>query len=252
MSETATWWRRIALGTAILGASVRASPTLAQSTDEVLRRSDVSTLAPDSFRASLTVTSRGQTLGFTVWRSGESRLLVQFLNPEDKGKFLLRRDAALYFIAPRAKKPIRLNGAYRLSGAASLDEILGTRYSKEYTVVRSSADGNEIALHLAAIDPKAPYPLVSYIVDRASYRPTRSEFQLASGKTARIVEFLGWNGHPSLHPSRLRIIDTLNPKATADVEIVAVELQPVPADLFDLADDSGRRKLTDHDSVSPR
>jgi hypothetical protein len=109
-----------------------------------------------------------------------------------------------------------------------------------------------MTLRLAAKDPKAPYPIVRYVVDKTTYRPTRTEFQLPSGKTARIVEFLAWSERPSLHPSRLRIRDALNAKATAEVEIVAVEPQPVAPGLFDLTDDTERRKLTDQDGVRPR
>ena len=242
-----------ALPAILFGSSLVAWPAAAESPGDILRRSDVSLLAPESFRATLSVTARGKTVGLEVWRAGDANLLVRFLGPAERGKFLLRRDGVLYFIAPRAKKPIRLNPAYRLSGAAALDEILGTRYSQEYTVLGSTAEGNgdEIALDLEAINPKAPYPIVRYIVGKASYRPTRAEFHLPSGKTARVVEFLRWEERPRPHPSRLRIRDALNPKATAEVEIVRVEPQPVPSALFDLADDSERRKLENSDPGPP-
>lgn len=238
-----------ALAALLFCSTVVAGRAGAESLEDILRRSDVSMLAPESFRASLTVTSKGKTVGLEVWRSGEENLLVRFLSPGDRGKFLLRREGVLYFIAPRAKKPIRLNPAYRLSGAASLDEILGTRYSKEYTVVGSTDEGNGalVALQLQAIDPKAPYPVARYVVDKASFRPTRTELVLPSGKTARIVDFLRWEERPRLHPGRLRIRDAINPKASAEVEILRVDPQPVPAGLFDLADDSERRKLDRRD-----
>ena len=53
------WTQRIAQGGLILAAGALAASATAQSPEEILRRSDVSTLAPDSFRASLTVESRG-------------------------------------------------------------------------------------------------------------------------------------------------------------------------------------------------
>jgi hypothetical protein len=224
---------------------VVARPVVAGPPEDLLRRSDVSLLAPASFRASLTITTRGKAVGLQVWRSGESDLLVQFLGEADEGKFLLRREGVLYFIAPRARKPIRLNPSYRLSGAASLDEILGTRYAQAYTVVRSSPEGSgdAIVLHLQAVDPKAQFPVVRYVVERTTSRPTRVEFDLRGGKTARVVEFIRWAEGPRVHPARLRIRDELNPQATAEVDILSVEPRPVPAGLFDLADDSERRKL---------
>jgi len=229
------------------------SAAAAESPAELLRKSDVSLLAPESFRASLSVTSKGETTHLEVWRSRESNLLVRFLAPADRGKFLLRKDGILYFIAPRARNPVRLNSAYRLSGAASLDEILGTRYAKEYTVsgARDEAEGQRVSLRLEAIDPKSRYPVVRYVVDKKTDRPTRAEFDLPGGKTARVVEFLKWDEHPQVHPARLRIMDLLNPKASAEVEIVSVRPEPVPAGLFDVADDKERRKLNGAAAQSP-
>jgi Outer membrane lipoprotein-sorting protein len=245
-------WRNALRGILFCGWVGMGSSVTAETPAEILRRSDVSLLAPDSFQASLTVTSKQATTRLRVWRAGDSNLLVEFLAPQERGKFLLRRGGALYFIAPRAKHPVRLNPAYRLSGVASLDEILGTRYAKEYTAAGATAEGNgdQIALHLEAIDRKARYPTVLYVVDKASYRPTRVEFHLQGGKTARVVEFLRWEEHPRLHPALLRIKDALNPQGSAEVEILRVRPQPVPEALFELADDQERRRLDDQDHES--
>jgi hypothetical protein len=234
------------LGGAALVLALGALARAAEPPEELLRRSDLSSIGPQSFRARLQITARSRTLELEVWRSGETKLLVRFLDPAEKGKFLLRREGSLYLIAPRAKKPVKLTPDYRLSGAASLDEILGTRYSREYVVVSESSEGPDadlVALELEARSPGASYPTVRYIVRRSTHRPARADLRLASGKTARIVDFLEWMEAPRPHPSRLRVSDALNPKATADVQITEVEERPVPEGLFDLADDSERRKL---------
>ncbi len=240
---------RLLGATALVLALVLALGTFAQAAEppeELLRRSDLSSIGPQSFRSQLRITARGRTLALEVWRSGETKLLVRFLDPAEKGKFLLRREGSLYLIAPRAKKPVKLTPDYRLSGAASLDEILGTHYSREYNVVSEGPEGTDadlVALELAARAPGLAYPTVRYVVRRSTHRPTRADLRLASGKTARIVDFQEWAESPRPHPIRLRVSDALNPKATADVQITKVEELAVPEGLFDLADDSERRKL---------
>lgn len=218
----------------------------AEPPEELLRRSDLSSIGPQSFRARLRITARGRTLALEVWRSGETKLLVRFLDSAEKGRFLLRREGSLYLIAPRAKKPVKLTPDYRLSGAASLDEILGTHYSREYAVVSEGQEGTDadlVALELAARSPGPAYPTVRYVVRRSTHRPARADLRLASGKTARTVDFVEWAEAPRPHPSRLRVSDALNPKATADVQITEVEERAVPEGLFDLTDDAERRKL---------
>lgn len=214
---------------------------------ELLRQSDISSLAPESFRARLLVTAAsGPPQQLEVWRAGESRTLVRFLAPKDRGKYLLRRDDALFFLSPRARKPVKLDPAYRL-GAASLDEMLGTRYSRDYAIegVREAEDagGALVVLELKARTPKAPWRRVRYVVRRELRRPLRVEFLAARGKTTGAVEFLEWEEKGRPRPRRLRVDDALHPKRSADVVIQEVEERPVPAGLFDLEDPSERRKL---------
>jgi hypothetical protein len=228
----------------LVGDGVRAD---APASLDLLRQSDISLLAPESFRARLRVLGRDKPLSLEVWRSGDDRLLVRFLGPGEQGKYLLRLGATLYFLSPRAKKPVKLDPAYRLSGAAALDEILGTRYSREYEVLGEEAVTGEggplVAFDLAARTDKAPFPRVRYVVSRATRKPVRAELALSSGKTTRVVEFLEWEGAPRAHPRRLRVRDLLNPKASAEVEILEVEERTVPDALFDLSDPSARQAL---------
>ena len=214
---------------------------------DLLRRSDISSLAPESFRARLLVTpASGQPQQLEVWRAGESRTLVRFLAPKDRGKYLLRLEDALYFLSPRAKNAVKLDPAYRL-GAASLDEMLGTRYSRDYAIESASdaedAGGALVVLELKARNPKAPWLRVRYVVRRELQRPVRVEFRAASGKTTGSVAFVEWQEQGRLRPRRLHISDALRPKRSADVAIQEVEERSVPSGLFDLTDPSERRKL---------
>jgi hypothetical protein len=212
---------------------------------DLLARSDVSTLAPASFRARLTLTpTKGDPLDLEVWRAGETKTLVRFLGRKDRGKYLLRLDDALYFLSPKAKKPVKLDPAYRV-GAVSLDEMLGTRYSRDYEIVGVSLeqDGALVDLELRALGPNAPWPKVLYVVERATRRPVRAEFYARSGRKTGAVEFLEWSTAKRLRPKRLRVEDAVRKSASADVLITEVDERPVPNGLFDKDDPSERRKL---------
>jgi hypothetical protein len=233
---------------AALLAFALAAAAQAETPEELLRQADVSLLAPASFRAELSVKTEKETLPLEVWRAGDDRVLVRFLAAKDAGKFLLRRPEGLFFVAPRAKQPVRLNASYRLSGAATLDEILGTRYSRDYGVERATEEGGPagelVVLELKARGPAA-YPSVRYVVLRGSRRPLRIELRVASGKLARTVEFLAWRETASgPRPARLAVQDGLRPKASALVEVVRLEERAVPEGLLSLTDDAERKKLT--------
>jgi hypothetical protein len=212
--------------------------------EELLRRSDITTLAPESFQARVTLTQvQGRELNLEVFRAGERRTLVRFLDPKERGKYLLKRDGVLWFLSPRAKAPVKLNPSYRLSGGASLDDILGTRYSRDYRILGATETDGLVALDLEAREPTARYPRVFYFVGRETHRPVRVEFRSLSGKATASVEFIEWEEGSRPRPRRLRVTDMLRPKASVAVEISEVTERALPDALFDLEDGSGRRAL---------
>ena len=228
--------------------SVVAQPVPALSADgarNLLISSDVSTLAPEAFRARLVVYGADAApLNLEVWRAGESRTLVRFLDAKDRAKYLLKRDAEMFFISPRARRPVKLQRSYKLSGAASLDQILGTHYSREYKIVATAAtEEGLVVLDLEAGSPAAPFPRVRYWVKLETQRPVRVEFKLTSGKLTGSVAFLEWSEGERPYPCRLRVTDTLRQNASVDVEVAEVNERAVPAALFSLEDGSARAAL---------
>jgi len=214
--------------------------------EQVLRKSDLGAWAPESFRAHIRITApqeRPEPLDVEVWRSGESRTLVRFLDPKERGKFLLRRDDALWFLSPSAKKPVKLHRAYRLRGSASLDDILGMRYSRDYAVVGMTQEDGLALLDLKAKAKGVPHPRVRYVVRVATHRPVRAEYRLASGKTSLTAEFLEWDEKARPLLKRLVLRDGLRGGGTTEVVVLEMEERPVAAGLFDLADGSARKTL---------
>src|SRR5438477_288199 len=135
-------------------------------------------------RARMRLTAGGRPpLEVEVWRKGEARTLVRFLGAKEKGRYLLRLGDALWFLAPDAKRPVRLGPSYRLRGSATLDDVLGVHYARDYRV-RASAEGEDglVVLDLVARARAALYPAVRDVVEPTTLRTVRAEYRLASWK----------------------------------------------------------------------
>lgn len=215
----------------------------------MLRESDVAAAAPTSFRARLRIQApdRREPAEIEVWRSGEARTLVRFLAPKERGKYLLYEGGSLWFLAPGSKKPVKLPPQFRLQGSATLDDILGLRYSRDFRIAdierTTDAEGPLLAFQLEAVSPKAPYPSVLYVVRPKESRPLRAEYRLKSGRTSTIAEFAEWAADERLRLRRLLLKDMLRGGATTEVVFLAIEGRAVPDALFDLEDGSERRRL---------
>ena len=219
---------------------------------EVLRRGDPGRLSPQAFRARLRLVRGDRAQDVEVWHEGRSRTLVRLLAPKERGKFLLRREDALWLISPRTKRPTRLPTSYRLYGGASLDEVLGRFHAEDYEPAGPTEEGKEeetqiLSLRLAARDPKSPFPRVRLVVQAADYRALRVEYWLRSGKAASVVEFTEWEAG---RPRRLMVRDLLHPEASVTVDVLRLEERPIPPGLFDLEDGAARASLPEPLSAS--
>jgi hypothetical protein len=237
------------LAVLVLAVAVSAPPPVrlddAAALEALLRRADLGGFAPDSFRARVRLAAGDRPpLDVEVWRKGDARTLVRLLGPKEQGRYLLRLDDALWLLAPGARKPVRLDARYRLRGSATLDDVLGLSYARDYRVERAEEEGDGlVALELAARLPGAVYPTVRYVVRPSTSRPVRAEYRLPSGKTATIVELDGWREGRHPYAQRLLVRDALHGGAVTTVEILEVEERAVPDGLFDLADPTERARL---------
>jgi len=241
----------IAFGGVVAEATVfQATPVTAQH-QALLRRSDFAAHAPTSFRARmrLRVHERADAgeIDIEVWRSGDTRTLVRFLDPRERGKYLIYESTRAWFLSPGAKKPVKLPHAFRLHGSASLDDLLGLHYSRDFTIVgvakgEGSADG-QVAFDLRDRRPKAPYPRIRYVVEAISGRPILAEFRLPSERLASTIEFVAWTADGRLHPRVMLLKDLLRRGIITRIEILEMEERPVPAGLFDPQDATERARL---------
>jgi hypothetical protein len=217
--------------------------------EELLRRSDVGAFAPAAFRARLALRPAplADAHEIEIWRSGQTRTLVRFLDPKERGKYLLRLGADLWLIARGAKAPVRLNPSYRLYGGATLDEVLGVHLARDYALSSSESasdpGGPVVIFDLQAKAEHSLFPRVRYVVREATERPLRAEYRLRSGRPATAVEFVEWADKPTLHARRVSVKDLLRKGQVTDVEVLELEPREVPDALFDLHDPAARRAL---------
>jgi hypothetical protein len=236
--------------TLITAGSLLFSGQAAHPDAALLRRGDIGAFAPESFRATLSLTAQPskERHEIEVWRSGGAKTLVRMLDPKERGKFLLRLGDDMWFISPSAKKPVKLNASYRLYGGATLDEVLGVRLSDAYDIEsteRQTAPGGEehVVFNLRARRPQQLYQQVRYVLKAATARPVSATYRVRSGKDATSVDFVEWSvGNPT-YAKRLVIKDLLRKGAATEIEVLTVEQRPVTDDLFKLDDGAARRAL---------
>lgn len=214
---------------------------------ELLERSDVGSFAPPSFRARLALDGPKGTHEVEIWRSGEDRTLIRFLDPKERGKYMVLLGRQLWLLTPGAKKPVRLRPSHRLYGGATLDEVLGMRLTDQYDVdsVAEKADGTGklVVFDLRAKTEEVLFPSVSYVVRESTERPVSAVFSLRSGRAAASLEFLEWNEKGPLYARRVLVEDLLRKGARTEVSVVELEERQVPDALFDLEDATARRVL---------
>jgi hypothetical protein len=182
-----------------------------------------------------------------VWHSSDAKTLIRFLDPNERGKYLIYEDSKVLLITPGAKKPVKLPRSFRLQGSASLDDLLGLHYSRDFTIAEvargsGNADGL-VKFELINRHKKASYPRVQYFVDVKSGRPTLAEFQFASGKIASSIKFVAWAPGARLLPSVMLLNDVTRGAATTRIEMLEMERRSIPAGLFDLDDGAARARL---------
>jgi hypothetical protein len=240
----AAWKFVTAVALALFGAQAPHPDAL------LLRRGDIGAFAPESFRATLSLTAQpsNERHEIEVWRSGGAKTLVRMLDPKERGKFLLRLGDEMWFISPSAKKPLKLNSSYRLYGGATLDEVLGVRLSDAYGIesterLTSPAGDEQVVFTLQAKRPQQLFQQVRYVLRETTARPVSATYRTRSGKDATIVDFLQWSEGSLVYAKKLVVRDLLRKGAATEIEVLTVDARAVPDGLFLLDDGAARREL---------
>ena len=224
-----------------------ATPALAAAAEDerLLAATDLFASAPAEVRLELVFRAgaTGAKVPLELWRKGDRLALVRFLAPKDRGKFVIRRDAAFWFLSPGAKQPVKLAPALAPAGGAALDDLLAVRPSRDYTIATVEDVKGLVTFDLVAKPGTPGAPKVRWVADRGSRLPIRAEFRTAEDKVTRLVEFKRWKDPKKLVPAELAAKDVARGGLPLEVEFVAIEGRAVDEKLFDLADGSARAAL---------
>lgn len=211
---------------------------------ELLAASDLFVAAPSEYRLELEVRPATAASGMPleIWRRGENLALVRLLAAKDRGKFLLRRDRELYFIAPGSARPVKLAPSYRLQGAA-LDELLGLRLVRDYRIGQVVEAGGMVNFDLIANDKRAATPRLRWAVSRAQRLPLRADLQASNGKVVRVIEFREWSDPRRGVPKRMVVKDVARGGPPLEILFGVFETRPVGLELFELDAGAARTAL---------
>jgi hypothetical protein len=217
--------------------------------DALLERADLGALMPPSVRAAVTMTVAGrkEAHALEIWRAVEDKMLIRFMDPSERGRYLVRLGPELWLLTKGAKKPVRISNTHRLYGGATIDSILGNRLAANYktTLVRESDPGPDatVTYELTAMTTNVAYPHVRYTVRTDTGRPAQAVYGAASGKPLVAVDFVEWMNGAATYPRRLHIRDLARKNAPTEVLITNLELRVPPQALFNLHDHSARLAL---------
>ena len=241
-----------ALPTAASEKVGEAVPPAKAADQELLAASDLFAAAPAEFRLEVEVRQGADARGMAleIWRRGEDLALVRLLAERDRGKFLLRRDRELYFIAPGSARPVKLAPSYRLQGAA-LDELLGLRLTRDYRIDGVSEGGGVVTFDLVAKDKGAAAPRLRWVVSRARRVALRADLQTNDGRTLRVIEFTEWSDSSRGVPRRMVVKEVLRGGTPLTLLFGVLEARPVALELFDLESGAARASLPPATGAAP-
>lgn len=215
--------------------------TVAQ--ESLLRQSDVGAFAPATFQARLSITRGGDTSEVEIYRASGDRTLLRFLAAKERGKFLLRRGADLWLIAPDAKKPVKLGPSHRIYGAATTEVLFSLHLADDYTIHSTTSEatsaGTLTVFELRAKSPTAPFAEVRYAVDPATARPASALYRARSGKPLVQVAFQAWSAN-NRHASQVEVTDLVRKEPPTRIAVTSFTEGAVPEGLFDLEDGAAR------------
>jgi len=216
-----------------------APPTPAD--QRLLATADPFARGPSSFRASLEVVAGARRLRLELYRSGDHLALLRFLDPAERGKFLLRCHGETWFLAPGARRPVQVGPGHRLAGVG-LDELIGIRLASAYAVTDVVDVSGVVTFALSARSAEVAFARVRHVVRRADGVPLRTDLQAADGRVLRMIEYLAWRSEAELAPERVLVKDLVRRGPPVEVHFVEVVSEALPDVLFDPLDGAERAR----------
>ncbi len=174
-----------------------------------------------------------------VYVGADDAMLAVFRSGKQRGRKVLSTSEGTWLILPDARHPVPVTGQQRLAGAASIADLARLRLAESYRpVLREAAErirGVDCRiLDLHAAPPGGPYPTAVLWVGAADRAPYRLLLRLASGREAKLLDFVGWRAEGGrVVLDRLEIRDLLRRRETVtEVRFLAYEPRGLEPTLF--------------------
>ncbi|HZI09768.1 MAG TPA: outer membrane lipoprotein-sorting protein [Myxococcus sp.] len=222
-------------------AAARA-PAAAKTAAEVLAQADRGQNGFSSFIVNVRITNYvgdkvDKVTHYEVSIKGSNRSLVKFLEPEDRGKFLLTVDEFMWIYLRSASRPVRVTPLQRLSGNASNGDVAQTSLTENYQPVAMTEellDGKSVyVMDLVARRKSATYQATRYWIAKDTLLPVKAEYKLGSGKPSKraiFAEYQQVDGRQVLR--RQEIYDLLRNEEKSVLEYSNYVRKELPDKLF--------------------
>ncbi|MGZ3402089.1 MAG: outer membrane lipoprotein-sorting protein [Phenylobacterium sp.] len=236
------------IGLALVSPVVPAAAWATESAQEIVAKADAVRNPDHPFRGVTTLTEyRGgkpaERNVLAIWSkidpaSHQFHNLVRYVDPpRDAGKMVLLGHE-LWFYDPASKTSVRISPQQRLTGQASIGDVLTVNLAIDYTATLTGSEAIADAgkaqrqcwrLDMKAATPNATYNHVEYWIEQGSYRPIKGKFYSDSGRLLKILYYRDFK--PTLggeRPGQAVILDAVDPSLVTTVDFSEQRFQDIP------------------------
>jgi outer membrane lipoprotein-sorting protein len=131
---------------------------------------------------------------YKVYFKNSENTLVAFKEPKfEKGNILLMVGEDLWYYVRDTKRPTRITPVQKLSGSVSYGDLARLGWSKDYTIDSHEEtklnNTDTYILNLHAKSQGATYQKIKLWIDKNTFKPTKAEVFLLSGKLYKSLKF---------------------------------------------------------------
>lgn len=167
------------------------------------------------------------------------RNLIRFAQPaRDAGKIVLLDTHAFWFYDPASKASVRISPQQRLTGQASVADVLNINLALDFTAAAAGVETIQDADHkdricdhldLKASSPLASYNHIEYWVERGTHFPIKARFYSDSGRLLKILYYRGFHDVlGQVRPSEAVLIDAVSSTLVTTVTYGDMAFQDIP------------------------
>jgi outer membrane lipoprotein-sorting protein len=166
------------------------------------------------------------------------RNLVRYVDPpRDAGKMVLLGHE-LWFYDPASKASVRISPQQRLTGQASIGDVLTVNLAIDYVATLSGsepiADAGKAQrqcfhLDLKSATPNATYNRLEYWVETGTYRPIKAKFYSDSGRLLKVLYYRDFKTSlDGVRPAQAVILDAVDSTLVTTVDFGEQKFQDIP------------------------